>query len=357
MAKSQKEAIKRELVDRATGKGKEPTWEGEPTQLQLVQVLNFYSANSEPEKLKQYAIKWAQKHAPDKVELIQAQPDWKFQTYGALMRIDSRGLKLSKVHLEEIQSFVNGLEMPVVENLNKPKRKKKTSMNTNENANYRNFCDALDGAIAAGKFEAPKFELDKNHTVSGVIDACERELASMKEDPTIYPEHMSKWFRSVIKIMTPGLEPANSPVIEPRVVKRAKVQVDPATVPNPNPKKVKEPAAPKAKKEPAAPAPDLAADHILNGKKLAFLFDTRYGRLTRMVASNKSGFSVKGKTISGIDEKKSKVALLKNYGKAMEQGASTAEELEAWMGKCVKKGNPIAVGGRLSDAILILSAA
>lgn len=376
MAKAQKEAIRKELLDRATGKGKEPKWEGEPTQLQLVKALNFYSATVEADQLQKYSIAWAKQNCPDKVPLIGAQPDWKFKTYGALMRIDSRGLKLPALHLDSIHEFLNGLEMPVEKETNtstKSKRKNKI-MTTSENANYRTFCDALDAATLAKDFVAPNMEVDTKHSVSSVIEACERELASMKDDPTIYPQHMSKWFRAVLKLMKPHAGAANDEHVVIKKAAKAANAAKEAAKPAPTvkatekpkaaPKKTetKKPAAPKpakpAKAKPAE-APEAANDSNspLTGKSVAFLFDTRYGRLIRMVSSGKSGFSVKGKTISGFCEKKSKVALLKNFGDAMKPGASNDEQLNEWMGKCVKKGSPIAVGSRLSDAILVLHTA
>lgn len=363
---NKQEAIRKELLDRATGKGKEPNWGSEePTQLQLVQALNFYSANVEADQLKKYAITWAKKNCPGKVELIEAQTDWKLQTYGALMRMDSRGLKLPKAALKQIDTFVKDLQMPVTdETKSNPKpRKKKMS---NENANYRNFCDALDNAVAAKAFKQPDLEVVKGHSTASVIEVCQREMETMKEDPSLYPSHMNKWFRAVIKIMNGGEMPeaANAPSKSEKKVAKPAAETPVKAAKPEKPKAAPKKAEPKPAKAPKAKAvadqpsgDDAATDHVLNGKTVAFLFDTRYGRLTRMVSSSKNGFQVKGKTLHNIDDKKSKVALLKNYGDAMKPGASNEEQLAEWMTKCVKKGGAIKVGGRLAQEILILNAA
>lgn len=353
MAKAQKLAIQKELLDRATGKGKEPSWENEPTSIQLVKALNFFSANIEADLLKKYAVVWAKKNCPDKVEVIEAQPDWKFQTFGALMRFDSKGLKLPKKYLDSISTFIDGLEMPVVgATQTKPKGKKK--MSTEENVNYRNFCDAMDKATEAKEFKKLVLEVDPKVSVAPVVDVCERELASLKEDPTLYPEHMKKWFRAVLKKMSEHAPAANStPTVLKKAAKPAPAKKTAAKKETPKP--VAKAPAKKTAAKPAAPVEAANDAHPLNGKTLAFLFDPRYGRLTRMVAA-KGGFMVKGKTIHGIDEKKSKVALLKNFGDAMKPGAAN-DDLETWMTKCVKKGNPIKVGGRLSEEIVLLNAA
>jgi hypothetical protein len=362
MPKSQKEAIQKELLERATGKGKEPSWEGMPTKLQLVKALNFYSATVEADQLQKYAIAWAKKFSPDNVELIGAQANWKFQTVGALMRIVTRGLTVPKPHLQTILDFVNGLEMPEAKETSPSKTKgKKKIMIDSENVNYRNFCDALDAAVAANKFKDPKLEVVKGHSVTPVVDTCERELASMKEDPSIYPEHMKKWFRAVIKNMGGGSTPA--PVND--AVKTVKKVAKPAAE-----AVVAEPVADKAPKAKAAPKPVVAKAAAkpkvepeavndpncpLTGKSHAFLFDTRYGRLIKLVAAKGQTFKVTGKTIHGICEQSSKVALLKNFGDLPKNGAN--EDLDAWMGKCVKKGNPIPVSTRTAKEVIVLKAA
>ncbi|USV41069.1 hypothetical protein [Xanthomonas phage BUDD] len=364
--KTQKDAIRRELLDRATGKGREPTWDVdvEPTKLELVKALNFYSATVEPETLKKYAITWARKNAPESLERVQAQPDWKFQTYGALMRIDSRGLKIPKAEKNSIAKFVNELIMPFTEPKQIKPRKKKMST---ENVNYRNFCDALDKATEATEFVKPDLTVDKKHSTASVIETCQRELEAIKEDGDIYPKHMTQWFTYVMKLMNGGKMPEKAPKEVKKRVETVVVDTaddgddDSATTTRQaraprTPKKV---ASAKGPKTPTLPKNDPvpAADHVLNGKKVAFLFDTRYGRLTRMVSDSKNGFEIKGKTIHNIDHTKSKVALLKNFGDAMQPGKNTEEELVAWMGKCVKKGNPISVGSRLAEEVLVLEAA
>ena len=376
---SQKQAIQQELLERATGKGSEPSWAKDhtPTQLEMVKALNFYSAHADAEKLQGYAITWAKKNRPDLLELISAQPAWHFQTYGALMRLDSRGMKLSAEHAEVVRQFLDGLRMPVVDETksSKPKNRKKKNM-SNVNTNYQTFCDSMDQAVAAGKYVAPNFEVDKKVSVAPIVEVAQRELESLKDDPSIYPEHMKKWFRAVIKHVG-GVEAAALDKAANDAVNNMKKAAKPAA-------EVAEPVAPKAPTKPKAATPkpkaepkpkvekapkvtqvvkpenvpdDSANDHQLNGKKQAFLFDTRYGRLIRVVSDSKNGFQVKGKTLHNIDSKKSKVALLKNYGDAMKPGKSTPEQLAEWMTKCVKKGNPIAVGSRLAAEILVLSAA
>lgn len=235
-------------------------------------------------------------------------------------------------------------------------------MKSSENVNYRNFCDALDVATESNEFIEPSFAVSDEHSKTQVIDVCWRELDSIKEDASIYPEHMNKWFRAVLKLMGGGKMPPKPSDKHTSIAlvtaKDEVVEVDDTEVETTATEtKRRSTKPPRPTKLPKSDVPFVDSEHVLNGKKVAFLFDTRYGRLTRMVSDSKNGFEIKGRTIHNIDSKKSKVALLKNFGDAMKPGNLAEAELADWMTKCVKKGAPIAVGTRLADEILVLHAA
>ena len=347
MSTAQKNAIQKELVERATGKGAEPTWSKEPSQLQMVKALNFYSTVVDPEKIKQYAIAWAKKFKPDSLALFQAQPEWKFQTYGALMRMLSRELPLSKKHVKAVDTFVAGLTMPEIVEVKPKKRKKIVST---ENANFRVFCDALDDAVGAKSFTAPKFDVNKEHSSAPVIELCNRELEAIKEDPTVYPEHMKKWFRSVLKIMQPAAAANDA---SHRVKKEAKPAKAPKVAPVAKVKKEKPAKVAKVKKEKKPAVAVATTDHPLNGKKVAYLANTSYGRIYRIVSDD--GFVIDRKTIRGMNMEKSKAARIPDFGDVMQQFAAGLDiNFDEVMKRDNKTGIPIQLSTRLNENVVFL---
>lgn len=342
--------LKADLIASATGKGKEPEWSGlvPPTKVQLIRGLNFYNAakSYKLDDYKTFALAWAKKNRPDKVEAIEAAKPYKFVTYGPLMRMNARGMIFEDSVSARIEDFINSLQVdaPEDEELDEdgnliiapPVKKVRKSK---ANAIAQSFDDALDDAMSNPK-AAVAFEVDPSHDPAPVIARCTEALENFTvEGVQQYPKHMKKWFKAALEKLSAVQHVAK--VRKPRVVRKRKINPSKMTA------KVKY-----LKSDPALKIDSKMPVDII-GKTKLYLYDTKYKKLTKLVCAQAAGFVIKGTTVMNFDEKKSSVAFIRKPEAELKSGMGIRELDRAMSNtKSKRHADP---KGRINEHTLIIN--
>lgn len=300
---SKRKNLQKELVEKALGRGTEPSWElGKlPTKMELNKVLNYYNANHDEKDKRKWAAAWLKKNRPELVKAHEEAPLWQNGTGAVLMRLESRGLTLHEAHRAVMIKWAEGLVKPVVEEEEEgPKRK---ARGPKENPISRALDDILDEAVSKPSSE-PRFDIDPKADPTPAIAYCKRELAAIREEPGLYPKHMKRWFELAVT----RLEGVAVAVKTRKVVTRKVRKVDP----------VKATKGVKFLKE----LPELKlvgqkpSDMV--GKKKAYLYHSKWKMLIK-VSANDAGFAFKGQAVDNLD-------LTKVVGKKMRKPEETFKE-------------------------------
>ena len=281
---SKRKNLQKELVEKALGRGTEPSWElgREPSKKELAKVLNYYNANHDEKDKRKWAATWLKKQRPDLVADHEAAPLWQNGTFAVLMRLESRGLTLSSKHHQMMVEWAESLVKPavVVDEDGAPKKKR-----VKVNPNPQLFDDVLDDAVSDPKHNG-MFEVDLKQDTSMILAYCEKELETIKAEPEAYPNHMKRWFKAVIDRLAKVEK-----VVKTRVVRVKKVRkVDPVKATK-GVKFLKEVPELKIKSEKPS---DLV------GKKKAYLYHSKWNMLIKAQA-NDAGFAFKGQALDNLD--------------------------------------------------------
>lgn len=330
-------ALQKQLVASATGKHAEPT-AGlvEVSKMELVRALNFYNNNIDEKTKQKYAFSWISKNRPDLLANAKRAPMYSFGTFAALMRLDSRGFQLSPEHRAQMIAWAESLgprkeddedETPKVVKVKKAK----------VNVTMQNFDDALDQALVD---PSTTFEVDFKSDTAPVVQYCQDQLDLIAEDADQYPKHMKKWFKSVIE----KLDGVKKAVKQKRVVTRKPRKVDPAKLT----KSVKF-----LEKDDSLKLTSLKPKDVI-GKKKVYVFDTKYRRLTKLVAAGDAGISFKGTSFVNLDLDKSVSKTLRKPAEVLKPGMGI-RELDRAFGLVKGKDNAVS-GQRGSDNLIILQA-
>lgn len=88
----------------------EPVYQGGVMdKIDLIRLLNWYSAYSNEDDKKAWVIDWAHQNAPERVSAIEATSSYMFSTNGSLARLAMRGFPLQEAHIQKLKEFVNKL--------------------------------------------------------------------------------------------------------------------------------------------------------------------------------------------------------------------------------------------------------
>lgn len=343
-ARKKKEAtgLQADLIQSATGKGKEPSWDilVPPGKTELARALSFYNTKSyKPEDHKKWALVWLAQHHPDLVAAAEEAPAYRFHTIGALMRMQARGMIWDDRVKGHVDVFLRGIksikkDVPEDDEVEVKKVKK-----PKVNAISQSFDDALDDAINDPK-AVVSFEIDPSHDTSEVIARCEDALDHFTvEGVKQYPAHMKKWFKAVIEKLA-GIKKIVK-VRKPRKVRVKKI----------NPLKMT--AKVKYQKECKELKIVSRSPVDIIGKNKVYLYDTKYKRLSKIVCADASGFIMKGTTIMNIDTEKSNVTFLRKPQDHMKAGMGI-RELDRVFSTSKSKRSPEAKG-RLAETTLIMN--
>lgn len=75
-----------------------------------IRVLNWYSAYSNEDQKKAWAIEWAQNNDKSLVSKLEKCSPYKFLTYGSLARMANLGFPLSEKHLINMVDYFKSLK-------------------------------------------------------------------------------------------------------------------------------------------------------------------------------------------------------------------------------------------------------
>lgn len=330
-------ALQKQLVASATGKHAEPSWNqlAPADKMELVRALNFYNANMDEKQKQKYAFAWIAKNRPDLLANAKRAPMYAFGTFAAMMRMESRGMILSEEHKAQMIAWAENLGPVKQDDEEGPKvaKPKKAKLN----ANMQALDDALDAAI---KDPTVTFEVDVKSDTAPVIKYCQDQLDLISEDSEQYPKHMKKWFKAQIE----RLDGVKKAVKQKRVVTRKPRKIDPVKLT----KGVKI-----LEKDDSLKITSLKPAAII-GKKKAYVFDTKYRRLTKLVAAGESGFTFKGTSFLNIDLDKSVSKTLRKPGEVIKPNMGI-RELDRAFGLVKGKENKV-TGQRGSENLLIIQA-
>lgn len=329
-------ALQKQLVASATGKHNEPTAGlGEVSKMELVRALNFYSNNMDEKAKQKYAFSWIGKNRPDLLAQAKKAPMYSFGTFAVLMRLESRGFQLSQEHREQMIKWAESLGPVKADEDEAPKvvKVKRAKVNSNMQA----MDDALDAAL---KDPSVTFEVDVKADTAPVIKYCQDQLDLIAEDASQYPKHMKKWFKAVIE----KLDGVKKAVKQKRVVTRKPRKVDPIKLT----KSVRF-----LEKDDNLKITSLKPKDVI-GKKKVYVFDTKYRRLTKLVAAGDTGISFKGTSFVNLDLDKSVSKTLRKPAEVLKPGMGI-RELDRAFGLVKGKENAVS-GQRGSDNLIILQA-
>lgn len=294
---SKRKNLQAELVERALGRGQEPSWKDAetrtPTVVELSKVLNFYNANHDEKDKRKWVMAWAKKNRPDLVEVFDDTPLWCFGTYAVLIRLRSRGLKIGEANEIAIQEWIanvqqivrNKAELAEAAAAEAPKRIKK---NVGVDANLKAMDDALDAALS-GQKAVPEFSATA--PVDKVLEYCNKELETIKEEPLAYPKHMKAWFRSIVE----RLAAVKTAVKTRRVVTRKPRKVDPVKAT----RNVKY-----CRRDEDLKINSVDVSKMVGAQKV-YLYHGRWKHIIKVVADSPAGLSFKGQQLVGVDLNKS----------------------------------------------------
>lgn len=336
MARGKKKGLQADLIAAATGKHSEPEWNilTPPSKLELAKALNFYNYNFDEKVKKKWTLTWLKKHRPELYAQADKAPMYMFGTFAVFMRMESRGLILDDKYKAQMIEWAESLgprksdddedEKP------KPVKIKKVRLDVNMQA----LDDILD-AVLRGEELVPEFDSSKPFTV--VVKYCEDQLELIREDNQQYPKHMKKFFKTI-------LERANSvaQIVKTRKVVRKPRKVDPLKM--------------TAKVKYAKRYEELKIDGLkpsdVVGKKKLYLFDTKYRRFFKIMATD-AGFVFTGTTLANIDLAKSSSKTVRKPEEVLKPGMGI-RELDRIYG--LIKGKEFELTGvRMNENILIVN--
>lgn len=88
----------------------EPEYNGEIIgNIELIRLLNWYSANSSEDTLKEWSLAWASQFKPNLVSKIEKAPPYKFFTYGSLARLLFNGFPLEQSRENQLVEYFRSL--------------------------------------------------------------------------------------------------------------------------------------------------------------------------------------------------------------------------------------------------------
>lgn len=338
--------LKADLIERATGKGKEPEIGTlvPPTNSELGRALNVYSGeNYGPDDYKKWGITWIKKNRPDLVDAAEAAKPYKFVTYGSIMRLLTRGMVPDERVQGHLTRFLDSLSVAVPqedtdeEGIPVPKKIKRPKVNPNLQA----FDDELDAAMEKwNPKDGITFAIDPTHDVAPIIARCESMLDEFKvEGEQQYPLHFKVWLKAVITKLS-GIEKIVK-VRKPRKQRVRKV----------NPAKMTQRVKYLKHDDELNISSKMPVDMV--GKSKVYIYDTKYKKLTKLVCGEASGFAIKGTTVQNFDPDKSSVTFIKKP-KTDLKAAMGIRELDRVMNSSKSK-RTAEPKGRINEYTLILN--
>lgn len=275
------------LVTAFIGDNNEPTFNVLTSEkMDMVKALNWYAQNSNSEKSKEYALRWARANMPEIYPSLKGQKDWRFGSYGFVLRMAERGFVLTNDQVNKIKAELRLVAAHSAERVSKAAFK---DPHPYASAATQSFDADLDRILANGK-ATMQYGVDPKDT-QAIIKSCTKGLLDIHHNPEGYRDSIIKPLRKFYEEVKASLTATTKQVMKQKelVVKRPK-------------------------KSNASNVRCKVGNHdgmrgldpsVLIGANQALIYDTAKRRLTLLVAMNESGFEVTGTTIKGFDVEKS----------------------------------------------------
>lgn len=298
------------LVTSMLGSKKEPSFTVLTSEkIDMIKALNFYAVHYRFEHSKAFAVKWAKDNMPEIYPALKDQKDWRFGSYGFVLRMADRGFVLTTDHLNKIKSELRLIASHREERVYKPKVQKKTE---HVNKALETFDLAIDTIMNGGK-PTPTYGVDATDNRE-VIRAAEKMESDLIENAEYYRRSTARDLRAFIRQTKNLLSDT---------VKKMSI------VPSVKSKQVQKPK----KKNPAMVAKGLKhslsdgnlkglpAERLMGASK-ALVYHANFKHLLYLVSSSPDGFSASGSTLKNIDPEKSFFKKVRNP-KLMEEALET----------------------------------
>lgn len=279
MKKTRKQTT--EKIQRALLGSGEPTYTAiSSSKLDLINGLNYYSANQTLADSKKYALVWLKEHIPHAAKTLSSVHENEFGNRGFVCRMTGRGFCLSQKDELALYSFFTTLADSL------PQRQEQTNIKeiTRTNKVFDSVQYAVDSIITGGTIEPVSFAGCTKIQLKEISDTIQKSKDEITENPDWY---ISSTAKKLLSTYTSWLTSLSSGTVrKPRTV---------------TPKKVK-PQKIVALHKIAAPEIGLTGikPESMLGKTSAVVFNTKYKVLIVYQAANANGFGFRKNMIENV---------------------------------------------------------
>lgn len=286
------------LVDSMIGGTREPSFTPMTSEkVDMVKGLNFYAVNYRFEHSKAFALKWAKANMPEIYPSLKAQKDWRFGSYGFVLRMMERGFVLSEEQLNKVKAELR-IIASIHEEKSQPKQPTTKQKQEVVNKALETFEVAVDDIIAGGS-PTPSYGVNTKDNKE-VIALAERMEGEMMEHPDDFKP-------STVKVLRKFLRNTKAQLLD--TVKKVK------TTTTVRPKRTK-PSAVVVKSlrhkmvDEATGVRGVAASKLV-GAKRALVYHSASRQLAYFEALGESGLTVSGTTLKNYDPDKSFMKIIR----------------------------------------------